>query len=230
MKNTLLKISAGILCASLLTPAYAQPDFYSVAGTPPPPSTVNHGYSVSPGAPPSTTAVVVGVPRHSTTTVVYTAAHGVAAPGVRRTRAYRHQQPFWIAMHNGEPIPTNAVVGGNQYHPNSIFYVCRANYRGGVHPGKFFKGNCNISWGGREIVMPNYEILISDTPLAWEESSHGAIPRRAIEGGRENHEKLFICQAEYENGTHPGKVVGNSCNFGWGGREVMTPYYNVLVS
>jgi|GEM_PF-2491046 len=52
----------------------------------------------------------------------------------------------------------DAVIGGREDgHP---LYVCRARYRGGIHPGKVVGRNCNIGYDGREIVRRNYEVLI----------------------------------------------------------------------
>ncbi|MCZ8182111.1 MAG: DUF3421 domain-containing protein [Beijerinckiaceae bacterium] len=39
------------------------------------------------------------------------------------------------------------------------YRICRAPYRGGVHPGKVVAGRCNIGWGGREIVVDGFEAL-----------------------------------------------------------------------
>ena len=38
-------------------------------------------------------------------------------------------------------------------------YVCRSKYDGGLHPGKVVGGNCSIGWGGKEIVLPAFEVL-----------------------------------------------------------------------
>lgn len=46
---------------------------------------------------------------------------------------------------------------------NRILYVCRAPYNGGVHPGKIVGSNCNFGWGGQEITVPNYEVLMFRT-------------------------------------------------------------------
>ena len=55
--------------------------------------------------------------------------------------AYNHHHDAlqWVDMSEGEPLPPNAVVGGNQPYPAATLYICRANYRGGLHPGKFYK-------------------------------------------------------------------------------------------
>jgi hypothetical protein len=135
----------------------------------------------------------------------------------------------WISSKSGRILPHHAVVGGDQANPPATLYVCHANYRGGVHPGKLYDGRCNISWGGKEIVMNRYEVLSSRAPLSWVSASYGKIPAGAIQGGYQHDGPLFICQAEYQNGLHIGKVYGENCNFGWGGKEIYLPYYNVLV-
>jgi len=147
----------------------------------------------------------------------------------RGHKRHHDKAPFWIGMRTGAPIPSDAVVGGGQPVPPATLFVCRASYRGGMHPGKLFNGRCHISWGGSEVVMSHYEVLVSRGHLRWLPGSYGSIPSGAIEGGYQHDRPLFICQADYNGGTHIGKIVGQNCNFGWGGREVLSPYYNVLV-
>ena len=248
--RTLIKISAGILCsAGLIHPALADYGYGSTAAASAPPPSTTSGYS-STDTPPSSTggyassgSVATPPPPPPVQEHRHKKHNGISIalniPGTNTVVSYgsrhgdkhnNHQQPFWIAMQVGEAIPANAVIGGGQNHPDATLYVCRANYHGGVHPGKYLSGNCNISWGGREVSMQHYEMLVSQTPLSWVRSSNGAIPHHAVPGGQEHHRTLYICQADYQNGVHIGKVVGNTCNFGWGGREEASPYYNVLVS
>ena len=40
------------------------------------------------------------------------------------------------------------MIGGSE--PGRTLYVCRASYRGGMHPGKWIGGRCNIGYGGQE--------------------------------------------------------------------------------
>ncbi len=138
-----------------------------------------------------------------------------------------YRGPHWIGMRSGDLLPPNVVIGG--YQQDGPLYVCQARFHGGVHPGKIVVGNCNISYDGEEIIMHRYQVLVSRFPLNWLRASFGAIPPNAVEGGYENGHPLFICQANYRGGMHTGKIVGQHCNFGWGGREVGLPYYNVLV-
>ena len=142
-------------------------------------------------------------------------------------RPHHRGRPQWIEMMRGEPLPEGAVVGGGE--AEGALIVCRANYRGGVHPGKLVGDSCNISWGGREVVMSRYEVLVSYAPLNWVPASYGQIPAGAIRGGYEDGRPLFICQARYNGGMHPGKIIGDNCNIGWGGAEISIPEYNVLV-
>jgi len=56
--------------------------------------------------------------------------------------------------------PSNAIEGG--YENNASLFICRASYSGDLIPGKIVQGNCNISYGGQEIVIKNnFDVLIS---------------------------------------------------------------------
>lgn len=65
----------------------------------------------------------------------------------------------WSAARN-DIIPLGAVVGGNETDGKLLFF-CRAKYQGGVHGGKVRRafGGCNIAYGGREIMVPSYEVM-----------------------------------------------------------------------
>lgn len=142
---------------------------------------------------------------------------------------HHHNSPHWVSMSAGDPLPAYAVIGGSQPHPYAILYVCRANYRGGMHPGKWYQGNCNIGWGGEEISLSHYQVLASRRPLTWVPTSFGRLPVNAIQGGYQHDGPLYICQGFLHGGMHVGKVYGQNCNIGWGGREELLTRYNVLV-
>lgn len=135
---------------------------------------------------------------------------------------------MWVTLDANEHIPAYAIVGGQQ--PGYTQYVCRGRYANGMHPGKLIAGKCNIGWGGREIELSHYQVLVSKQQLGWVSADHGRIPAGAIVGGYENSVTLYICQARYQGGWHSGKVIGDACNIGWGHREIRLPYYNVLVA
>jgi len=165
--------------------------------------------------------------------------------------------PNWAAARNGQ-VPGGAVRGGGE--GGRTLYVCRARYSGGIHPGKLVGRNCNIGWGGKEIALSSYEVAI-DPPavrpqpqasapppprtaarpsppraraavseLTWRRARNGQIPSGAVSGGSERGRALYICRAYYRNGTHPGKIVGRSCNIGWGGKEVQLSSYEAMVA
>lgn len=65
----------------------------------------------------------------------------------------------WVEASDGY-IPRHAVVGGDE--DGDKLYIARAYYRGGTHPGKIKRGwdGCNIGYGGKEIMIRDYEILV----------------------------------------------------------------------
>lgn len=140
-----------------------------------------------------------------------------------------YTQPTWVEMMRGYAIPYNVVVGGFDPAERVNLYVCRGNYGGGIHPGKLIDGMCNISWGGMEVRLDRYQVLVSSYQLSWMPGNDGYVPPNAIPGGGENGHALYICQARFRGGMHTGKLTEQTCNIGWGGREILIPNYNVLV-
>lgn len=65
--------------------------------------------------------------------------------------------------------------------------------------------------------------------LKWE-PFRGGIPSNAVNGGQENGRSLPVCRTNYNGAMHPGKVVANMCNIGWGGKEIVARSYEVLVN
>lgn len=63
----------------------------------------------------------------------------------------------WVKGQNGS-VPTNAFIGGEE--PGRKLPVCRGSHNGGIHPGKIVAKNCNIGWGGKEILLPTYEVMV----------------------------------------------------------------------
>ncbi len=134
----------------------------------------------------------------------------------------------WFAASYGQILPGTLTAGFENGRP---LHLCRAEYNGTTHPGKIVGNNCNISWGGSEVLIPNYELLTAprSVRLVWIAASNGRIPLGAVRVGYERGEDLYICRATHRDGLHPGKVVGSNCNFGWGGQEILKPNYEVLV-
>ncbi len=137
----------------------------------------------------------------------------------------------WVSASNGN-VPSGSLVSGHEANGEKL-YVCRANYNGGLHPGKVrsaFRA-CNIGWGGREIPVNQYETYI-DTSITWQAASSGQVPSSAVVAGHEsNGNQLYICRGSYQSGVHSGKVRSafGACNISWGGIEIKINPYEVLV-
>lgn len=126
----------------------------------------------------------------------------------------------WV---NAKPdhIPPDAVYGGQEGQQS--LYICRAGYQNGIHPGKVRPGfgGCNIAYGGAEVTVPNFQILVS----SWVPSANGSVPPGASAFGNEAADAgklpLFVCRAAH-NGIHPGKVRPGlgGCNIAYGGAEI----------
>jgi hypothetical protein len=215
----LIKFATGPLCILVSTFAYAQ-DYYSTQN----PNggytttTPHSGYYSNDSQSSSNTYTIhPHNDKHSQFSVSF------------NLRNHHRRGPHWADMFVGYPNPPFAVVGGNEPNAPYPLFICHANYNGGIHPGKIVAGKCNITWGGREISLNRYDVLQSQAPLSWIAASNGFIPGNAVIGGYENGKPIYICQANYNGGIHPGKIVGQMCNIGYAGREISFPFYNVLV-
>ena len=142
---------------------------------------------------------------------------------------------LWVPAANGM-VPANAIIGGNE--AGRTLPVCRAIYNKGVHPGKVVGKNCNFGYGGKEVLAPQYDVLVGNPAVLnkspqlvrWIAAQGGQVPPGAFFGAYEPGRPILpICQAPYQGGVHVGKVVGRNCNFGYGGLEVLSPQYAVLV-
>jgi len=159
-----------------------------------------------------------------------------------RTMNYR-----WVKSKNGI-VQLSKMIQGGQNRKNVPLYLCRAEFKGGIHPGKLnlkrHKG-CHISWGGTEHEISshyNWEYAISEltTPQNqnWQPANGGSIPSGALRTGREaiiGNEvpfSLYTCRAKMNGGTHPGKVRPEfgGCKIPYGGKEHTVYQYEVLIN
>ncbi|KDQ08953.1 hypothetical protein BOTBODRAFT_540120 [Botryobasidium botryosum FD-172 SS1] len=155
----------------------------------------------------------------------------------QRTQQFNQQgpqAPFTWILAEGTNIPQGALEGGRD-GDGSPLYIARAYYEGGLHLGKagrhLGKG-ASIPYGGKEVEVEKYEILLADpNRVKWVDGNElqGSNP---VEGGKEQDgTPLYIGQAFYENGTHPGKFsqrLGGT-HIAWGGKEVACDRYRILV-
>jgi hypothetical protein len=143
-----------------------------------------------------------------------------------------HSDPEWVSVPS--EVPANAVAAGTEANvPN---YVCRSEYQGGVHPGKYFAGKCNIEFAGQEVVQETFEVLVADSGyFLWVPDSNGEVPVSGFQVGSENGTTLYSCRAEVyfpdsitDVGTHAGKLVADACNIPYGGVAYHSKQYQVL--
>jgi hypothetical protein len=154
--------------------------------------------------------------------------------------SYEVLTPGWVQAMSGS-IPLHAVQFGfeprSERGPLTVpLYVCRARYEGGLHPGKLRAdhGGCNIAWGGREITVASYEVLVNpeSIPTLKMPASRGIVPDDAFVGGQEDDgSQLFPCSALYQDGVYPGKVRAEygGCIIPWDGGAVTIASYQVLI-
>jgi hypothetical protein len=86
-----------------------------------------------------------------------------AAKGMATYQVLTTVDLSWVAAQDGG-LPANAYEAGKESPPNDEkLYVCRAPYNGGIHPGRLNPASkgCNIEWGGKEIIIYTYEVLIA---------------------------------------------------------------------
>lgn len=65
----------------------------------------------------------------------------------------------WEQVSNCQ-LPAGSIHGGIE--GERYLVVCRANYEGGLHPGKVVDCNCNIGFNGEEIQIADYEVLVKN--------------------------------------------------------------------
>lgn len=134
---------------------------------------------------------------------------------------------YWVTTTRGN-LPRGAVGGARA--EGRDMYVCRGYYRDGVHPGKYWRGECHIGWGGKEVRLDHFEVLVQPGGVNWQPASAGHIPSPCVEGGRDQGHTQCVCRGYYRDGVHVGKTWNGRCNIGWGGREVVLDNFEVLVS
>lgn len=137
----------------------------------------------------------------------------------------------WVRLAQGAPRPTTALIAGQE--GGQPVAICRAPYNNGIHPGKLLGNNgCSIGYGGREVMIPQYEVLTGNPQATrWVQSSGGQpVPGAYIGGSEPGRPQLPVCRAPLGNSTISGKVVAQYCNISAGGREIQAPRYEVLVA
>jgi hypothetical protein len=135
-----------------------------------------------------------------------------------------------------DPTLASVVKGG--FVGTTVLYVCRSKGSDGTHPGKFFNGQCNIGWGGKEYAVTQpagFDLLVNTQPTNAKYFPQVWVPYGTHEAnqfgffaGQVGTSGIRTCRAAHVDGTHLGKEWGGKCLIGWGGNEVAVTPYEVL--
>lgn len=103
----------------------------------------------------------------ATNAVAYSASHLNSSQ--IHSLSKTHKQPVVSAIYwetitgrsNRYDVPKNALVLG--YNQAGALYACSTDYNGGTHPGQYTPKGCLITYGGKDIVQPDFKLLLGTT-------------------------------------------------------------------
>jgi len=141
--------------------------------------------------------------------------------------------PYAWIDYNGS-VPQNAITTIS----NSLgktFLIARARVKGGIHPGyaDSNNGNCYTSYGGKEVVCREFQILICDpNRVQWTPCTDPSnINGDPILGGHEkDNTPLYCCKIMRDDVPYFGKTFSKaSCAYyGFNGKEYKVNEFEVL--
>ncbi|XP_073833197.1 uncharacterized protein [Musca autumnalis] len=114
----------------------------------------------------------------------------------------------WVKCAYGQ-MPPNAVMTGHSSDGEAM-YVGRADHRGSLCVGKVHPSHCclYIPYGGQEIRLDHYEILIRLLPHAWMSSSLEYAPANAVVAGCDSDgSAIYVARAEHNGQMLPAKFI-----------------------
>ncbi|WP_237698343.1 DM9 repeat-containing protein [Coxiella burnetii] len=124
------------------------------------------------------------------------------------------------------------VAGVRNGYPLSI---CRTRYRGGIHPGEFYKGICHFTFAGKTLRAPNFQVLTGDAKkIIWQGDMDYQPKVQVVMGGSEippqqNYiRQLRICRVIYHNAIYIGKAFDGECHIPFTNKEVAVLGYQRL--
>ncbi len=133
----------------------------------------------------------------------------------------------WQPQHAPATPGNGAIVGGpgDSPEPGSPFYVCRAAHEGGLYPGKWVKGSCNIALDGQDLVESDYEVAVGHATWGGYQGHTAGL----LQTGKDaDGSPLYSCRTKY-HGFQPGKLTDGKCSFAYDGREIVQrPPFEVL--
>jgi Protein of unknown function (DUF3421) len=145
-----------------------------------------------------------------------------------------YRRPRWFSTTSQQPVPDNAVPGGQEpNHPNPQ-YVCRAQRDGNWIPGKTvtsFGTDCLIAYRNMEVRINAYDVLTGDPDdYVWAAPNSGRVP---FYTGNEGGVQLRSCRFELyvnneDKGRHLGKEIDNRCVVSYKNQTYPNDRYEVL--
>lgn len=139
----------------------------------------------------------------------------------------------WFGMSSQQPLPGNAVPGGQEPGHSAPQYVCRAEQDGNLVPGKTvtsFGTDCLIAYREIEVRKTSYEILTGDgDDYVWMGPNNG----RPFFTGNEAGMQLRSCRFQLytenkDRGRHLGKEMNGKCVVSYKGQAFASDRYEVL--
>ncbi|MCB1157154.1 MAG: DUF3421 domain-containing protein [Leptospiraceae bacterium] len=98
-------------------------------------------------------------------------------------------------------------------------YICRAEYKDILHPGRMRDGKCIISVDGKEILFSEFELFFHGSEVSLK-AFKGNTPKNAITAGGSIGNLFFLCVLKHNGSWLPGKLYENECKIGYGGTEL----------
>ena len=81
----------------------------------------------------------------------------------------------------------------------------------------------------RQDDLPAGKAARSFRPFTWRAASvMKSLKEKPVVAGVEHGVELVVCRGHHDNGRHPGKLIGDKCYYGWGGKEYATTELDVL--
>ncbi|CAG8541834.1 uncharacterized protein OCT59_009391 [Rhizophagus irregularis] len=143
--------------------------------------------------------------------------------------AQEHSAANWVKASGGKVPPISFWEGD--------YAIGRGHFKGGIHIGYVDKDRKGlvISWGGKEEILRDYEVLTGDKSyFHWVERSGTCNPQSftPLKGGHEanKNEELYIAKMEHNGKIRIGKVGPDwqSMAYGLDGVEYAASNYFVL--
>jgi len=128
----------------------------------------------------------------------------------------------------GGGVPQHAIACGHQNDGAGTLYTALAHTQHGDIPGKAMGTTCWYPYGGREETTNNFSWVLS---RGWRLERGGSNPPHGLAIGHQNDGAgtVWACVAHTNHGDIPGKAIGTTCWYPYGGREETTNNFSWVV-